>query len=208
MIKVLIVDDHQIVIDGMMSLLADAENITCQGFANSGQEALNKLQEKSYDLVLLDINMPEMDGLKTCNLILQQHPTIKVIALTMLAERSMIRAMVETGAKGYLLKNVGHDELVTAIRRVHSGKSHYSSEIADILLSPLPKAKNKPQISLSSREKQILQLIVDEFTTSEISEKLFISVNTVETHRRNIMNKLGAKNTAGVVRIALENKLL
>ena len=209
MIKVLLVDDHQIVIDGIQSLLKDAPGISCQGWANSGQEALDLLVDIPVDVVLLDINMPEMDGLKTCQLILQQHPAIKVIALTMLSERSMIKAMVNNGAKGYLLKNVGREELIRAISRVFRGKSHYSDDIADIILHPeLDKKKESPGFIVSRREKQILQLIINELTTQEIAEKLFISENTVETHRRNIMKKLGARNTAGMVRIALENKLV
>lgn len=210
MIRILVIDDHQLVIDGIRSLLSEEQDIVCTGWANSGQEGLQKLRSEEFDVVLLDINMREMDGLKTCELIRQQHPHAKIIALTMLGERSMIKAMVEAGAKGYLLKNVGQEELVRAIHRVHQGKSHYSEEIAEILLSPDPSelktTASRP--GLSSREKQILTLIVNEMTTGEISDELNISVNTVETHRRNIMHKLGAKNIAGVVRIAIENGLL
>lgn len=210
MIRVLIIDDHQLVIEGINSLLKEEPDIICNGWASSGRAGLQKLKESHYDVVLLDINMPEMDGLKTCELILEQHKDVKVIALTMLGERSMIKAMVEAGARGYLLKNVGHGELVRAIKRVHNGKSHYSEEIAEILLAPGPKEKETTTgfPKLSSREKQILQLIVNEMTTAEISDELHISVNTVETHRRNIMHKLGAKNIAGVVRMAIENDLL
>ena len=208
MIQVLIIDDHQLVIDGIRSLLNEESDVICDGWANSGRAGLRKLQESNYDVVLLDINMPEMDGLKTCELILKQHPDVMVIALTMVGERSMIKAMVKAGAKGYLLKNVGQEELVRAIKRVHGGKSHYSEEIAEILLAPEPKENVSSIPKLSSREKQILRLIVDELTTTEISESLHISVNTVETHRRNIMHKLGARNIAGVVRFAIENGLL
>lgn len=210
MIRILIVDDHQIVIDGIRSLLSSEKDIICEGWANSGREAFQKLENATFEIVLLDINMPVMDGLKTCELILHRHPHVKIIALTMLEERSMIKAMVKAGAKGYLLKNVGHEELVRAIKRVHNGKSHYSEEIAEILLSPDPKQGTPdPELpKLSSREKQILQLIIDELTTAQISEELHISTNTVETHRRNIMHKLGAKNTAGMVRIAIQHHLI
>ena len=210
MIRVIIIDDHQLVIDGIRSLLSEEAEITCTGWALSGTVGLRKMQSDQYDVVLLDISMPEMDGLQACQLIRNKHPKVKIIALTMLEERSMIKAMVEAGANGYLLKNVGQDELVTAIKRVNNGKSHYSKEIAEILLSPEPGERsnsgNRPK--LSSREKQILQLIVDEMTSTEISDTLNISVNTVETHRRNIMHKLGAKNIVGVVRIAIEDGLL
>lgn len=210
MIRVLIVDDHQIVIDGIRSMLRDEDGVSFAGSANSGKEALAKLQISNYDIILLDLSMPKMDGLETCRRILNQDPGSKVIALTMLDERSMIRAMVEAGARGYLLKNVGHDELVQAIKRVHAGKSHYSQEIAEILLAPEPKGKkpDSQKILLSSREKQILKLIADEFTTANISDRLHISVNTVETHRRNIIHKLGVKNTAGMIRTAMEQGLI
>lgn len=209
MIRVLIVDDHQLVIDGIRALLSVEEEITCHGSANSGEDALKQLHGSDFDVVLLDISMPGMDGIKACTRITEQFPNIGVIALTMLGERAMIKAMIEAGARGYLLKNVGHDELVRAIQRVHSGKTHYSPEITDILLRPDHTQKDKPSIpALSQREKQILRLIIDEHTTSEIAEALHISVNTVETHRRNIMHKLGARNTAGIVRVALENDLL
>ena len=210
MIKVLIVDDHQLVIEGMISLLKDAENILCVGWANSGQKGLELLQKESIDVILLDIGMPGMDGIKTCTLIHKQFPEINIIALTMMTERSMIKAMMEAGASGYLLKNVDYKELVMAINRVYSGKRHFSQEIADILLEPEPKKEStvKDSFSLSRREKQILKLIVNENTSAEIADQLFISVNTVESHRKNIMQKLGTKNIAGMVRKALEFNLL
>jgi DNA-binding NarL/FixJ family response regulator len=210
MIKVLLVDDHQIVIDGMISLLKDSKDIICKSWANSGQEALEILQKEVFDIILLDIGLPGIDGIKTCELILKQFPDIKIIALTMMTEPSMIKAMIEAGAQGYLLKNVDHKELEMAINRVMEGKKHFSEEIAGILLTSEPKnAKHKEsQFLLSRREKQILKLIVDENTTSEIADQLFISVNTVETHRKNIMQKLGTKNIAGMVRKAMEFNLL
>ncbi|NNE30153.1 MAG: response regulator transcription factor [Saprospiraceae bacterium] len=210
MIKVLVVDDHQLVIDGIISLLGDAENISCQHGVNSGQEALGIIHKEPFDVVLLDIGIPDMDGIKTCELIHDQFPDVKIIALTMLSERSMIKAMLEAGASGYLLKNVDFQELEMAVNRVYSGKKHYSEEIAEILIKPEPKkeSEEQPDFALSRREKEILKLMVYENTTSQIAEQLFISVNTVDTHRKNIMQKLGAKNLAGIVRKAIEFKLI
>lgn len=208
-IRVVIVDDHQIVIDGIRSLLEQAAQLEFCGSANSGAAALQFLADHHADIVLLDLNMPEMSGLETCKRLLQQHPGLGVIALTMLDEPAMIRAMIEAGAAGYLLKNVGYEELVTAIERVFAGKSHYSKRVGDILLQPADNpdtARNAP--SLSRRELQILDLIMQEMTNIEIAEHLFISVNTVDSHRRNIMSKLGVKNTAGMVRVAMERGLL
>lgn len=209
MINVLLVDDHQIIIDGITRLLQDVHDVSCVGFSNSGKDALEKVLKYEVQVVLLDLQMPEMDGLETCQKMLILNPNLKVIALTMTNERSMIRAMMEAGAKGYLLKNVGKDELITAIHRVMDGKIHYSDDIMETFIQAEKAVrKSEQELILSRREKEILKLIIAEMTTSEIADQLFISQNTVETHRRNIMHKLGARNTAGMVRIAIENQVL
>lgn len=211
MIRVLVVDDHQIVIEGLQLLMNGLEDISCVGTATSGEDALAFLQSHLADIVLLDIDMPGMDGIACCTRIIERYPHISVIALTMHSERSLIKRMLEAGAQGYLLKNAGRDELAAAIRRVHQGKSYYSGDVAHAIVHGDDRDGSRSSRlfpSLSSREKQIVQLIIDEHTTQEIADKLNISFNTVETHRRNIMDKLGAKNAAGIVRIALQHKLL
>ena len=209
-IRVGVVDDHQIVLEGLGLLIGSSEDISCVFTANSAVEAFSYMDQSSVDLVLTDIELPEMDGIAFCRLVKEKYTSVKVIALTMFNELSLIRQMVEAGADGYLLKNAGREELLTAIRRVHSGKNYFSSEIADILLrtdmKERPKTNSLP--SLSGREKQIVRLIIEEFTSVQIAEQLQISLNTVETHRRNIMSKLDSKNTAGLVRTVLENGLL
>lgn len=211
MIRVFVVDDHQIVIDGLQLVMDGLADISCVGTATNGEDALAFLQSHSADIVLLDIDMPGMDGIACCTRIIQRYPGTQVIALTMHSERSLIKRMLEAGANGYLLKNAGREELDKAIRRVNEGKSYYSHDVAETIVRGDPAVKpHSKQLfpTLSSREKQIVRLIVDECTTQEIADKLNISFNTVETHRRNIMDKLGAKNAAGIVRIALEHRLL
>jgi DNA-binding NarL/FixJ family response regulator len=213
MIRVAIADDHQLVIDGVQLMLEPEEDMQLVYSALNGQELLSILKTNEIDLVLLDVNMPVLNGLDTCKKINQDFPNTKVIGLSMMKEVSLIKLMLQYGANGFLLKNAGKDEVVDAIRKVYNGQNYYSTEVSDIVMNSLNTQNTKPLLShpfpqLSRREKQVLQLIVDEFTTSEIAEKLFISFGTVETHRRNILSKLGARNTAGIVRIAIEYNLL
>ena len=212
MIKILIADDHRLVIDGLVLMLAEATDIQCVGQAFNGKEALDLLATTPADVVLLDINMPEMDGLECCKLINEQHPNVKVLVLSMMREASLVKAMLKLGASGFLLKNAGKDEVMDAIRKVAAGQQAYSQEVLESLLNSYAakpvKSSNSPFPTISRREKQILQLIVDEKTTSEIAEELFISFGTVETHRRNLLLKLNARNTAGLVKAALEFELL
>lgn len=210
MIRVCITDDHQLVLEGLALLLNGQENITITRLCNSAAALFDFLESDSADVILLDINMPDMNGIEACKIVKKKYPGIKIIGLSMIAENNLIRLMLKNGADGYLHKNAGKAEIIQAIQDVGEGKRFLSGEVTDILIGNADTAKlaNAPFPKLSSRETQILKMIVDEKTTSEISEELFISFGTVETHRRNIMIKLGAKNTAGLVRIALEYKLI
>ncbi len=211
MIKILITDDHQLVIDGIKLMLAEADDLQCVGTANGGEQALELLATTPTDVLLLDINMPGMDGLETCRRVRRDFPSLKILMLSMLREGSLVKMLLNEGASGYLLKNAGKDEVLEAIRKVHRGERALSSEVLDIFLQPDGEKKRlltSPFPSLSRREKQILQLIVDEKTTGEIAEELFISFGTVETHRRNILMKVNARNTAGLVKAAIEYRLI
>lgn len=212
MIRVFLVDDHQVVIEGMQLLLSGESDIQPVGFAMSGEEALEKLRNVDADIVLLDINMPGMSGIDTCAALMKQWPQMRVIALSMLSESSLIKMMLRQGASGYILKNSGRAEVLEAIRSVHGGNRYLSQEVNDIVLDSISRREKKrasnPFPQLSRREKEVLALIVDENTTQEIADKLFISFGTVETHRRNMLIKLGARNTAGLVRVAMEYHLL
>ncbi|MEZ4875486.1 MAG: response regulator transcription factor [Flavobacteriaceae bacterium] len=211
MIKVLIVDDHKMVIDGMELLLQNQPGIEVIGTALSGEDGIEILHSKNPNVVLLDINMPGMNGIDTCKQMLKINPSIKVIAISMHKESSLIKLMLSSGAKGYVLKNAGQDEVIEAIQEVHKGKMYLDETVNEIIVNSVSKMgethSQSPFPSLSRREKEILTLILEEFTTQEIAEKLFISFGTVETHRRNMLIKTGARNTAGLVRIALEYEL-
>lgn len=208
MISVDITDDHQMVLEGLKLLLDGIKEIAVRYCYRSAPLLMEGLKMSCPDVILLNINMPEMNGIEACKLVKKEFPNVKVIALSMISESNLIKLMLKNGADGYLHKNAGRDEIVEAICDVYAGKKYLSQEISDIIigheLKDDHKISNSPFPKLSRREEQILELIIDEKTTQEISEQLFISFGTVETHRRNIMIKLGVKNTAGMVRIALE----
>lgn len=211
-IRILIADDHRLVIDGLLLMLGEEPGFECVGQAGNGREALQLLEKTPVDVLLLDINMPEMDGLECCRMVREQYPEVKVLVLSMMRELSLVKAMLKLGASGFLLKNAGKEEVLDAIQKVVSGKQAFSNEILESLMETFSNKPAKKTFSpfptISRREKQILQLIVDEKTTAEIAEELFISFGTVETHRRNLLLKLNARNTAGLVKAALEFDLL
>ena len=173
---------------------------------------LQQLEQQEVDLVLLDVQMPGMSGIETAAAIRQSFPHIKILMLTMSDDPEYIRAAMASGAHGYVLKNTGKQELLRAIAALMSGDSWYSKAVGEALLNdlrPKPAAVATPsaQVMLTMREKEILRLIIAEYTTQEIAEELFISVNTVETQRKNIMQRAGARNLAGLVKFGLHQAL-
>ena len=207
MIRVLIVDDHQVVLDGIQSMLEQEEGISITGKLMNGPDALEFLKNSPVDVSLIDINMPGMDGIELCKAIQKKHPDIKVLALTTFNEVSFITNMMKSGASGYLLKNTTKEELITAIKTIQKGE--LAREVQEKLISTSFGKKDTAFIpKLTRREKEVLKLILEEFTTKEIAEKLFISNATVETHRLHLLNKLGVRNTAGLVKVAIEKGLV
>lgn len=211
-IHLLIVDDHKIVRDGIKSLLDSDADILIAGEASNGNEAIEQIHNSSRkpDLVIMDINMPELDGIEATRLIKKKYPAIRVLALTMINEQHHIRKMIEVGASGYILKSASKEELISAIQKIHAGSHYFSPEAAQSILqdfvSPeLSKKAGDVNVQITDREKDVLRLIVDEYTNQEIANELFISVRTVDAHRRNLLQKIGAKNTAGLVKYAIEN---
>lgn len=208
MIQVFIVDDHKMVIEGLELMLTPLKNISVVGTATSGEEAIERIPGSKAEVVLLDINMQGINGVETCKALVKAKPGLKIVALSMHKESSLIKLMLGNGAKGYVLKNAGQEEVVKAIEAVSNGKMYLDETVNDIVLNSVAnrgeKKKQSPFPSISRREKEVLELILQEYTTQEIADKLFISFGTVETHRRNMLIKLGAKNTAGLVRIAIE----
>lgn len=211
-IKVFIVDDHKMVIEGLKLLLQNESEIEVIDYALSGEEAIEKISVNQPDVVLMDINMPGINGIETCKRLLKDYPNLKVIAISMHKESSLIKLMLGNGAKGYVLKNAGQDEVIQSIKTVYNGKIYLDETVNDIVVNSVTNT-SKQKITdsfpkLSRREKDVLKLIMEECTTQEISEKLFISFGTVETHRRNMLIKTGARNTVGLVKMALEYDLL
>lgn len=211
-VKIAVVDDHEIVRDGIRILLEDEPGFEIIFEAQTGKEAIEKCETHDVDLVIMDITMPVMDGIQATKIIKEKRPELKVLALTMLSEDQHIRKMIKAGASGYILKSSGKEELITAIKSIMSGKHYFSDEATQSILQELvnpevPKPTPPDNVELTDRELEVLQLIVNEYTNQEIADELFISVRTVDAHRRNLLQKTGAKNTAGLVKYAIENKL-
>ncbi len=206
MIKVLICDDHQLMIDGLRLILAGIEDVDVVGHCYNGKEALKWLEGNKTDIILMDINMPILDGIKACKLISKTYQEVKVVYLSMINQIEIFQVLVESGAKGFLLKNSSSAEVETAIKKIASGESHFDPKLFDLNSDMKTRSHFIPK--LTKREKEILKLVIAEYTSPEIAEKLFISLGTVETHRRNLISKMGVKNTAGLVRMAVEYKLV
>lgn len=212
MIKLLLCDDHPLVIEGLKLMLIDDDRFEIVGEVYNGKEALDFLESNAVDILLMDINMPVLNGLETAKIVKKKHPELKVIMLSMLNDSSIIKHLIEQGVRAYMMKNAGQDEIVSTIIKVSQGAKSFDNDLLMEILE-LKKARNRKKETslfpkLSRREKEILSLIVDEYTTSEIAKELFISFGTVETHRRNMLNKLGLRNTAGLVRTAIQFDLL
>ena len=211
-IRVAIADDHQVLIEGLSLLLKDEPGIQLVGQAKNGIQLLKFLETAPADVVLLDINMAGLDGLETCRRLRRDFPETQVLALTMYDKGNMVQQMLKAGAAGYLLKNTSRDELLQAIKAVAAGETYLSASANQALLDHLRHgisvASSSGLPELTRREQQILQLIAQELTTQEIANKLHTSLNTADTHRKNLLGKLGAKNTAGLIRIAMEKGLL
>lgn len=217
-INILIVDDHKIIINGIKSLLEDATDICILSEAADGLEAIQSIKNVSdIQLVLMDIRMPNMDGVQATREITAQFPHIKVVALTMFDDNQYITSMLQAGARGYILKNTGKQELIRAIRLVAEGGTYFSSDVTSVVMSTYMNKSTPTAVSrgteldpsqLTGREIEILKLIAFELTNKEIADKLIISPRTVHSHRRNLMQKIGVKNTAGLVRYALQFGIL
>ncbi len=205
-VNILLVDDHQIVMNGIKSLLAQIPAYTVKGEALNGAEALDILAVLKIDLVLMDIDMPVMNGIEATKKIKEQFPNVKIIMLTMHDEKAMIKNLLEIGADGYLLKNSSLAELHTAIESVYIGKQFLSEDVNSALMAP-DVDKSGALSELTDREIEIIKLIAEGLSNKEIADKLFISHRTVDTHRTNMMNKLGLHNVAGIVRFAISNGL-
>lgn len=211
MINILIADDHQLMIDGIKTTLAGIEDFNIVAEAYNGFQVLEKLDSGlAVDIILMDINMPKLDGLGCTKTVRTNYPGIRIIALTQYDERRLVKQMVKNGASGYLLKDTSKDILVKAIRLVYGGEQYFCEKLFIRSINQELKNEDTKSIfpTLSDRETEILKLIGRELNSQEIADKLFISLHTVENHRANLINKAGVKNTAGLVRWATENDFL
>lgn len=205
MINILIADDHEIVVEGLRSLLENEKEITIIGQANNGEQVLPILENNIINVAVLDISMPKMDGLDLTIFIKSNYPDVKILILTMHNEIGFIRRVIEAGAHGYILKNKGKEELVRAIKALDNGNEYLGEEVTKTLFSSIRNATVYGEIQLTKREKQVLKLIANGNTTPKISAALNIAPSTVETYRRNLLEKTGVKNSKGLVKFAIEN---
>lgn len=212
-ISIYIADDHEMFIEGISLSLAINGAVVVEASANNGTELIGLLEKKCVDVVLLDINMPEMNGFEAAKIIAKKFPTVRIIALSMFLEKEYIQELVDIGAYGYILKNTKMQELEKAILSVAAGTKYFSNDVGLKLLNAQTNNEYPEmelmaqQHGLTEREIEVLKLIVHENTTSEIAEKLFISIHTVETHRKNLIKKVKVKNLAGLVKYAVQNGL-
>ncbi len=207
-VNILLVDDHAIVTDGLKALLAGESGYVIKGEAANGQEAMEMLRILKVDVILMDIDMPVLNGIDASRLIKKEMPDKKIIILTMHDEKAMIRMLMDIGVDGYLLKNSPKKELLFAIDNVMSGNFFLSEEANSVMLSAeSPQQKNENLASLTDREIEIITCIAEGLSNKEIGDKLFISHRTVDTHRTNLMSKLNLHNVAGIVKFAIVNGL-
>jgi len=208
--KIAITDDHEMILNGIDSLLDNYPDILIIGKYSNAQETILALQKSLPDVLLLDINLPDINGIDLCKTLLKSYPHLKIIALSNFDETSFVKRILKNGASGYLLKNTNSEELLEAIQTVLRGEQYLQKDIQKKLLTRTigQTVSNGLKPNLTRREKEVLICISEELTIHETAEKLFISPKTVETHRMNLMSKLGARNSAGLIKIAMEKDLL
>lgn len=207
-IKLLIADDHSILREGIVSLLQSEELFQVTATAGNGYEVMDLVAKKEIDVCLLDINMPGLDGIETAKLLKEKKPGIKIIMLTTYNDREIISELVHIGVSGYLLKNSDRDELVEAVHKVMKGRHYFSEEVENIILEGLSEKKTTDLVSLTERELEVMHLLAKEYTNDKIALELHISYRTVETHRKNIMQKTKAHNLAGLLKYAYSKGLI
>jgi DNA-binding NarL/FixJ family response regulator len=213
-IKVFIVDDHDMFRDGVKLLLSSGQDAEVVAEACNGKDFLEKVEKINPDVVLMDIAMPEIDGIEASKRVKDILPNIKILALTMFGDEKYYYQMIQAGVKGFVLKSSGIGELLKAIHEVNEGRSYFSNELLVKLIASVGRqAENNETIkaeiqSISKREVEVLKLISQGFTNEEIAKKLHVSATTIRTHRANLMSKTNCNNTASLVMYAIKNKII
>jgi DNA-binding NarL/FixJ family response regulator len=206
-VNVFIIDDHPMVVEGLQSLLSRLENIQVTGSVSNAFDAIPFIQENTPDVVLLDINLPEISGIDLCKKIHHHFPSIKILGMSTFSERSYISRMIENGASGYLIKSASGEEIAEAINTIQEGKI-YLSVAMEHMARPLSVFPSDTLPALTKREKEVLQLISEGLTNNQVAEKLFISPLTVDSHRKNLLTKLNVNNTASLIKLAVQHGLV
>lgn len=205
-IKLFIVDDHQLVVDGLRSLINNEDQFVIVGSSNRPKEVVDRLGDLAVDILLTDINMPEMTGVELTRNVKKKFPKIKILALSMFGERQVIKEMIDAGISGYILKNTGKQELLEALAKLAAGHSFFGEEVTNELIKSF---RNDEEGShLTNREIEIIRLIENEYSNKKIADLLFISERTVETHRKNIFRKTGTQSIVGLLKYAYEHRII
>lgn len=211
-INILLVDDHKIIRDGLRSLLEREKDMAVVAEAENGRDAVKLSRKHVPDIIVMDINMPDLNGVDAAELILAENSGIRIIALSIHATRRYVTRMLKAGATGYLVKHCAYEELADAIRSVASNKPYLSSQILDTVISDYTSNPSQGEIStlstLTSREREILQLVAEGVKSEDIADRLFVSVKTVSSHRRAIMQKLNMHSVAELTRYAIREGLV
>lgn len=207
MISIFIVDDHPVVVEGLKSLIEKLDNHQVVGVAHNAVDTIDLLKNLKVDVLLLDINLPDVSGIDLCKQLRKQFPEIKILGVSTFSDRSYISRMIANGALGYLIKSATSEEIAEAIDTVMQGQLYMSLKL-EHLLRPLSVVDRENLPSLTKREKEVLQLIASGLTNNQIAEKLFVSPSTVDTHRKNMITKLEVSNTASLIKLAVETGMI
>lgn len=207
-LQILIVDDHQILLDGIEAMLHGVGGFKVVGKCSDGNTALNFLSENSVDVLLTDLYMPNMTGMELTQKVKKQFPNVKVLALSVSYDVSIVHDLIDAGISGFIIKTIGRDELIEAIKTIAQGNIYFSREVSNEILRSLSNRAEEEIYHLTEREIEIVKLIAQEFSNAEIASKLCISERTVETHRKNIYRKTNTKTIVGLIKYAVEHKLI
>lgn len=209
-LKILIVDDHQILLDGIESMLQGVGDFIVVGKCSDGNTALNFLQNNQVDILLTDLYMPQMTGIELTQKVKKRFPDVKILALSVSYDVSIVHDLIDAGIAGFIIKTIGRDELIESIKQIAKGNIYFSREVSNEILRSLSNRSDSEEETyhLTDREIEIVKLIAGEFSNAEIAKKLCISERTVETHRKNIYRKTSTKTIVGLIKYAVEHKLI
>ena len=207
-LQILIVDDHQILLDGIEAMLHGVGDFKVIGKCSDGNSALNFLNDNPVDIVLTDLYMPKMTGMELTQKVKKKFPNIKILALSVSYDVSIVHDLIDAGISGFIIKTIGRDELIEAIKTIAQGNIYFSREVSNEILRSLSNKSEEETYHLTDREIEIVKLIAQEFSNAEIADKLCISERTVETHRKNIYRKTNTKTIVGLIKNAVEHKLI